>query len=119
LRHLNPIYSAGRVPKGHVLHLPEGTSGKLMHALLVQSEIKPTDEVVIDQPTDTIASPPAMEEIKRKEKDPGYTIYTVRPGDSLYVIAKRFPGVSAQTLKDLNGISDKIKPGQKIRIPRP
>ena len=59
-----------------------------------------------------------MEEIERKEKEPDFTIHTVRSGESLYVIAKRYPGISAQNLKDYNGISDVIRPGQKIKIPK-
>lgn len=47
-----------------------------------------------------------------------YTIYTVKNGDSLYLIAKNYPGVSAQNIMDFNGISSKIKPGMKIKIPK-
>ena len=50
--------------------------------------------------------------------DTEYTVYTVKSGDSLYLIAKRYPGVSAQNIMDFNGISSKIKPGMKIRIPK-
>ena len=47
-----------------------------------------------------------------------YTIYVVKSGDSLYNIAKNYPGVSAQNIMDFNGISSRIKPGMKIRIPK-
>lgn len=47
-----------------------------------------------------------------------YTVYVVKSGDSLYSIAKRYPGVSAQNLMDYNGISSNIKPGMKIKIPK-
>ena len=47
-----------------------------------------------------------------------YIVYTVKSGDSLYLIAKNYPGVSAQNIMDFNGISSKIKPGMKIRIPK-
>jgi membrane-bound lytic murein transglycosylase D len=46
-----------------------------------------------------------------------YTIYTVKSGDSLYSIAKNYPGVSAQNIMDFNGISSGIKPGMKLKIP--
>lgn len=42
----------------------------------------------------------------------------MKSGDSLYLIAKKYPGVSAQNIMDFNGISSKIKPGMKIRIPK-
>lgn len=47
-----------------------------------------------------------------------YTIYTVKDGDSLYLIAKKYPGVSAQNIMDFNKIGPNIKPGMKIRIPK-
>lgn len=43
-------------------------------------------------------------------------VYTVRSGDSLYSIAKKYPGVSADDLKKWNGISgNSIKPGMKLK----
>lgn len=47
-----------------------------------------------------------------------YSTYTVREGESLYSIAKKFPGVSAQNIMDFNGIGSNIKPGMKIKIPK-
>ena len=47
-----------------------------------------------------------------------YIIYTVKSGDSFYLIAKQYSGVSAQNIMDFNGIdSSKLKPGMKIKIP--
>ncbi|MCW5898776.1 MAG: LysM peptidoglycan-binding domain-containing protein [Flavobacteriales bacterium] len=45
--------------------------------------------------------------------------YTVRSGDSLYGIAKRHPGVSAEDIMRANGIGANIRPGQRIKIPKP
>ena len=43
--------------------------------------------------------------------------YTVKSGDSLYTIAKRFPGVSADDLKKWNDISgNNIRPGMKLKV---
>lgn len=47
-----------------------------------------------------------------------YTIYTVKSGDSMYLIAKKFPGLSAQNIMDFNGIGSNIKPGMKLKIPK-
>ncbi|MGM9736190.1 MAG: LysM peptidoglycan-binding domain-containing protein [Candidatus Cryptobacteroides sp.] len=47
-----------------------------------------------------------------------YVIYVVKEGESLYSIAKKFPGVSAQNIMDYNKIGANIKPGMKIRIPK-
>ncbi len=47
-----------------------------------------------------------------------YMTYTVQSGDSFYLIAKNYPGVSAQNIMDFNGLtSSKLKPGMKIKIP--
>ncbi|SHK60126.1 LysM peptidoglycan-binding domain-containing protein [Rhodothermus profundi] len=46
----------------------------------------------------------------------GYTIYHVRPGDTLSEIAQRF-GVSVRDLKRWNGLrSSRIYPGQRLKI---
>lgn len=47
-----------------------------------------------------------------------YTEYVVQSGESLYLIAKKFPGVSAQNIMDFNGIGSNIKPGMKLKIPK-
>ena len=52
------------------------------------------------------------------DRNASYTIYVVKSGDSLYSIAKNYPGVSAQNIMDFNGISSRIKPGMKIKIPK-
>lgn len=43
--------------------------------------------------------------------------YTVRTGDSLWLIAKKFPGVSIEDIQRENGIADDLYPGQKLKIP--
>lgn len=50
----------------------------------------------------------------------GQRVYTVKSGDSLYSIAKNYPGISAENIKAANGMRDNnIKPGQKLIIPAP
>ena len=49
----------------------------------------------------------------------GHSLYTVKDGDSFYLIAKNYPGVSAQNIMDYNGItSSSLKPGTTIKIPQ-
>jgi membrane-bound lytic murein transglycosylase D len=49
---------------------------------------------------------------KAKEKT-----YQVQPGDSLYKISKKFPGVSISDIKKLNNLkADELKPGMKLKI---
>jgi membrane-bound lytic murein transglycosylase D len=47
----------------------------------------------------------------------GHTWYTVKRGDSLYGIAKRHAGISADSLMRFNKIGPDIRPGQRIKIP--
>ncbi len=45
--------------------------------------------------------------------------YTVRSGDSLWSISKKFPGITVQNLKSWNGISDNnLKPGMVLKLSR-
>ena len=46
------------------------------------------------------------------------TTYTVKSGDNLWIIAKKYSGVSAQNLMDFNGIDGNLTVGQKIKIPK-
>jgi LysM repeat protein len=47
---------------------------------------------------------------------PGMVVYTVKPGDNLWNIGKRYY-VPVQAIKDINGLSgDEIRPGQKLLI---
>ncbi len=47
-----------------------------------------------------------------------YIMYTVKSGDTLWDIAKKFPGVTDTDIMRLNNITDanKIKPGQTLKI---
>ena len=75
-------------------------------------------------PAATTPAPVAnIPEPAKEENDPDnndsseYSWYTVRSGDSLYLIAKRYPGVSADELMRFNNIGADIRPGQRIKIP--
>lgn len=46
------------------------------------------------------------------------TLYVVKSGDSLYSIAKNFPGISAENIREANNLPNtKLKIGQKLVIP--
>jgi len=59
-----------------------------------------------------------LQSVPSQTVNSNYDYYTVRRGDNLWSIAKRYPGVSNSDIMRLNGISDatKINPGQKLKI---
>ncbi|MCM1501151.1 MAG: transglycosylase SLT domain-containing protein [Bacteroidales bacterium] len=61
---------------------------------------------------------PAQKTVSSVDPNLPYTTYVVKEGDSLYEIAKKYPGVSAQNIMDFNKIGSSIRPGTTIRIPK-
>lgn len=56
---------------------------------------------------------------EKKEKSERFRTHTVKKGESLYVIAEKYKGISVADLKKANKMSGtKLKPGDKIKIPR-
>jgi len=45
-----------------------------------------------------------------------YIEYTIKSGESLWLISQKFPGVSADNIMEWNGIDEDIKPGQILKI---
>ncbi|MFV0238174.1 MAG: LysM peptidoglycan-binding domain-containing protein [Flavobacteriales bacterium] len=63
--------------------------------------------------------PPNTSSAKKSpsKKKTGTIYHTVKNGESLYTIAKKFPGISADNIKALNGLkSNHLKIGQKLLI---
>ena len=58
--------------------------------------------------------------IDRTQLTSKYLFYTIRKGDTLYDIAKKYPGVSAYNIMNYNKITHvkKVKPGMVIKIPK-
>lgn len=48
-----------------------------------------------------------------------HSTYTVKSGDNLWLIAKKYSGVSAQNIMDYNGIDGNLDVGQVLKIPKP
>jgi membrane-bound lytic murein transglycosylase D len=63
------------------------------------------------------SSPGGTREVD-KPLDPGYEYYTVRNGDTLWDIAKKFAGISAEEILRLNNLSNgaRLSIGQKLKI---
>jgi len=45
-----------------------------------------------------------------------YITYEVKPGDTLWGIANKFPGVSAENIKTWNKVDALIKAGERLKI---
>jgi len=77
------------------------------------------------QPTETVVAVPdekpstessqTVVEVGVKD-EASYITYEVKDGDTLWGIAQRFPGVSADNIKSWNEIDELIKAGEKLRI---
>lgn len=105
--------SSTRVPKGRrlVLYVDNGgvrfASAKPKNA----AEAKPVTSTL---PKNTVAKASTPTSSGKSGLS-----YTVKSGDSLYSIAKRYPGVTTADLQKANGLSGHaIKPGQVLKIPR-
>ncbi len=46
-----------------------------------------------------------------------YTWHVVKSGENLWLIAKKYPGVTAEAIMKANGISEKLQIGMKLKIP--
>ena len=51
-------------------------------------------------------------------QDQSFLTYEVKPGDTLWSIAQKFPGVSADNLKTYNKMNELIKAGERLKIPK-
>ena len=68
-----------------------------------------------------VAVAPKKEEKKelatKSTADGSFLTYEVKPGDTLWSIAQKFPGVSADNLKNYNKMDALIKAGEQLKIP--
>ena len=46
-----------------------------------------------------------------------YSTYIVKSGESLWLISKKYVGISAQDIMDFNDIDSNLDVGQKLKIP--
>jgi len=59
-----------------------------------------------------------VEKTKQPEPKDGFVSYQVQSGDSLYSISRKYPGVTAATIQQVNQLpNSNIRPGQVLKIP--
>lgn len=75
-----------------------------------------TANVVITKPSEKVVS--AAADIQNNGSNSDFVYYTVRKGDNLWTIARKFPGVSNQDIMKINNISaaKSLMVGQKLKI---
>lgn len=126
----NPSLGSPVLKAGQVLRLSAGSAGQSASGQgSVQAGSKP-DVPAGRQPSASDASADALREIRTSVQGkgtvpqaavqaPGGKTYTVRPGDTLFSIAKRF-GLSLDMLYEINGLnsSSVLKTGTILRISR-
>lgn len=76
--------------------------------LTIYSRKPVTSSVSTSKGSQTVASTMNIPESK---------IHTVKSGDSLWTISKKYPGISIENLREWNGISgNNLKPGTKLKL---
>jgi membrane-bound lytic murein transglycosylase D len=81
----------------------------------VKSKIKPGQRLIV-----YTTNPPKQAQVSTSQvkSSGGYVYYTVKKGDTLWDISRKFEGVTLNDIMKLNGLSkrSKIMPGAKIKI---
>lgn len=91
------------------------SSGKLQQAITKLEEILKLDPQNAQANTKLITTRKKLTDSK-KSTDLGTITYTVKSGDSLWKIAKKYPGVTDKEIMKWNKCGEDIKPGQKLII---
>jgi membrane-bound lytic murein transglycosylase D len=109
LRRWNGL-KGSRVPKGRKLSVYIDNGG------LTYTARRTTGATAVkEEPVKTTANATNTE----AEKKQNYISYEVKSGDSLYAIAKKYPGISVKKILDANGLTDgRLRIGQVLKIPQ-
>jgi membrane-bound lytic murein transglycosylase D len=107
---------SNRVASGKRLKLYVNNGGVAFASTNTEKQTKPQQAAAATSPTPkttATASPQAPPSSGQVQ-----VTYKVKSGDSLYSIAKKYPGVSVSTLQEANNLSNtNIRPGQILKIP--
>jgi len=113
LRYWNNIYrNLIRVGQKLLIYVPEDKKAEYEKINSMSFEAK---QQMIGKPAARAGSTNDEEPL-----DPDYVYYTVKRGDNLWTIARKFPGVSNTDIMKLNNIKDdrSLRAGQKLKIKR-
>lgn len=101
-----------------VIYVPKGNAEKYRNIDNLSFEEK---QARVGKPvTPSAVKPASYSSVAVPVNNSDYETYTVRSGDTLWDIAKKFPGVSDTDIARLNNMrdGDSIKPGQVLKIRR-
>jgi membrane-bound lytic murein transglycosylase D len=116
---LNPTFKRGIVPdvdQPVTIYLPKSTAGKLVANESELRYMHGGGSALVCEPTPTKPATPAASHGTAPAPAATARTHTVRSGESLGIIAKRY-GVSVTDLKRWNGLrSDMIRAGQKLVV---
>lgn len=118
LRYWNNIHkNMIRVGQKLVIYKPQGSSSEYARLNSMSFDEKQQFAGSDKTPVTTAATASAT---SSNTVDGEFEYYTVRRGDNLYSIARRYPGISNNDIIRANGLpkSGSIQPGQKLKIPR-
>lgn len=90
--------------------------GQVLVLYVPKSKDTTTEAPVKEEKEEFVEEKIGVENTKPKPGKGTYTTYVVKQGESLWIIARKFPGVSSENIMEWNGINDKIKPGQELKI---
>ena len=114
LRTLNPQYKMDIIPatiKSYTLVLPQHY---LCQYIASEEEIHRKDSTYLKE----YINPANIEKKKLADATPAYTTYTVKRGDTLGAIARRYRTTTAQIMKlNKQKNANKLREGQRLRIP--
>ena len=109
-----------RIGQRITLYVP-GKSLKNKEAIIAKPKSEP--QTLASQSTEIQSPQTAVSKAEAGGESTGtgeYIIYTVQSGDSLFTIAKKFPGISDADLRAFNNIRNVrgLYPGQQLKIPK-
>ena len=103
---------SNRVAKGKRLKLYVDNGG------IAFAAAKPTTSTTKSTASSSTAKTAITTKAATSTNGKEFIAYTVKSGDSLYSIAKKYPGVSTKDLQQANGLKGSdIQPGQVLKIP--
>ncbi len=105
------VYVTGKSNKNKII---QGDKPKTETQALA---VSPAETKTTNTDSSVVSTVSKMNEAASTEE---YILYTVQSGDSLFTIAKKFPGITDADLKAFNNIRNVkgLYPGQQIKIPK-